>query len=118
VLFATLAFAGCASVPTRVGDSQFGVASWYGKQFAGRRTASGSYFNPREMTAAHRTLPFGTRILVTRVDDEEEHSVIVTVTDRGPYAKDRIIDLSYAAARKLGFAKAGTAKVKLEILRQ
>jgi rare lipoprotein A len=72
-----------------------GMASWYGARFAGHRTASGERFNPGDYTAAHRTLPFGTRV---RVTDAEGDSVIVRINDRGPFARGRVIDLSQAAA--------------------
>ncbi|HZK75336.1 MAG TPA: septal ring lytic transglycosylase RlpA family protein [Candidatus Kapabacteria bacterium] len=97
------------------GTSQMrGVASWYGKEFNKRRTASGVRFNTHAMMAAHRTLPFGTKVRVTNLVNHK--SCIVEITDRGPYARGRIIDLSYAAAEKLGMAEAGVANVQLEIL--
>jgi rare lipoprotein A len=91
-----------------------GVASWYGKEFNRRRTASGVRFNTHAMMAAHRTLPFGTRVRVTNLENQK--SCIVEITDRGPYSHGRIIDLSYAAAEKLGMTEAGVANVQLEIL--
>lgn len=88
-----------------------GLASWYGKEFHGRTTASGRKFNMYEMTAAHPTLPIGTEVRVTNLANER--SVIVVVTDRGPFTKGRIIDLSWAAARYLGFVSHGTARVRV-----
>ena len=91
-----------------------GRASYYGRRFAGRQTASGERFNPSAYTAAHRTLPFGSRIRVTNLHNDRE--VVVRINDRGPYAHGRIIDLSRAAAQALGFIHAGTAAVRLELL--
>lgn len=91
---------------------QKGMASWYGPDFAGRRTSSGARFDPAEMTAAHRTLPLGTRLLVT--SRATGRSVVVTVNDRGPYLHSRIIDLSRAAALRLGMVHAGVGSVVLK----
>lgn len=91
-----------------------GVASWYGAQFAGQRTASGDTFDPSELTAAHRTLAFGTVVRVTHLDTGR--SVEVEITDRGPYVKGREIDLSRAAAETIGLVGKGHAKVMLEVL--
>ncbi len=99
------------SMPVRAGD---GLASYYGAQFHGRRTASGERFDQHAMTAAHRTLRFGTRLRVTHARNGQ--SVIVTVNDRGPFVRDRIIDLSRAAARRLGMLGAGVAPVRLEVV--
>jgi len=94
--------------------SQVGVASWYGPNFNGRRTASGEVFDMYELTAAHRSLPFGTLVRVTRLDNGA--SVVVRINDRGPFRKDRVIDLSYAAALKIGLVASGTATVRLEVV--
>lgn len=91
-----------------------GEASYYGDKFAGQTTANGETFDPSDMTAAHRTLPFDTRVRVTRVDGGE--SVTVRINDRGPYADDRIIDLSRAAAREIGMIEEGVVEVRIEIL--
>jgi rare lipoprotein A (peptidoglycan hydrolase) len=91
-----------------------GVASWYGYPHHGRLTASGRRFNMSELTAAHRTLPLGTRLRVTNLGNGR--AVTVTITDRGPFVKRRVIDLSYAAAREIGMIGPGTAPVQLEIL--
>jgi len=86
-----------------------GGASWYGEKFAGKRTASGERFNPNAMMAAHRTLPFGARVRVT--ERRSGRSVTVRIVDRGPHVRGRVIDVSKAAARKLGFLGRGTARV-------
>ena len=90
--------------------SQHGMASWYGRHFHGRRTASGATFNTNDLTAAHPSLPIGTKLLVTSQDTGR--SVVVTVNDRGPF-NSRIIDLSHAAAAKIGMLGAGTAHVTI-----
>jgi len=91
-----------------------GRASWYGPRFRGQQTASGERFNPSELTAAHRSLPFGTRVRVTNLRNGA--SVVVRINDRGPYAAGRIIDLSRAAAQAIGVRRTGTAPVRLEVL--
>ncbi|WP_133774637.1 septal ring lytic transglycosylase RlpA family protein [Enterovirga rhinocerotis] len=88
-----------------------GVASWYGPRFHGRKTASGERFNQNDMTAAHRTLPFGTRVKV--VDETTGRSVVVRINDRGPFAHGRVIDLSKAASEALGMGGRGVARVTL-----
>jgi rare lipoprotein A len=92
-----------------------GVASYYGNELAGNRTASGERFNPNGMTAAHRSLPLGTKLRVTNLSNGQD--VIVRVNDRGPFAKSRLIDLSLGAARDIGMVRTGTARVSVEILR-
>lgn len=97
------------------GDTtQRGVASWYGPGFHGRKTASGKRYNQNAMTAASRTLPLGTRVMVTNLDNGKK--VEVTINDRGPYVDNRIIDLSRAAARKIGMIKPGTAPVRVDVI--
>lgn len=91
-----------------------GVASWYGPDFHGRKTANGEVYDKERLTAAHRTLPFGTYVRVESLDSGA--SVIVRVNDRGPFAKDRIIDLSEAAARIVGMIPTGTARVRLTVV--
>jgi rare lipoprotein A (peptidoglycan hydrolase) len=93
---------------------QVGKASWYGKQFHNRRTASGKRFNTYALMAAHRTLPFGTLVKVTNLSNGK--TCVVEIADRGPYIGNRIIDLSYAAANELDFASKGTANVKVDVL--
>jgi rare lipoprotein A len=91
---------------------QTGQASWYGAAHHGKRTASGAIYDQTKLTAAHRSLPFGTRVQVTNVSNGK--SVEVEITDRGPYAGNRIIDLSRAAASALGMIESGTATVRVE----
>ena len=91
---------------------QFGTASWYGPGFHGHETASGETFNQHALTAAHRTLPLGTEAKVTNLATGQ--SVIVKINDRGPYVKGRHLDLSRAAAKRIGLIKRGIAKVKIE----
>jgi rare lipoprotein A len=103
-------------MPRPRGDGlETGIASWYGQEFHGRPTSSREVFDMNDMTAAHRTLTFGTYLMVTNLDNER--SAVVRVNDRGPFARGRIIDLSYAAARVLGVVGPGTARVRLEILK-
>lgn len=96
---------------SHIGD---GMASYYSNEFNGSRTASGERFDPSGMTAAHRTLSFGSHVAVTNLANGKE--VVVRVNDRGPWGKGRIIDISYAAARQIGMDRSGTARVKLELL--
>ena len=91
-----------------------GIASWYGPGFHGRRSASGERFNQNALTAAHRYLPFGTRVRVTNLNNGR--SVVVRINDRGPYSGRRIIDLSAGAARAIGMIRSGTAQVRVEVL--
>lgn len=91
-----------------------GYASWYGPGFDGNYSASGEVFNQNALTAAHPSLPFGTRVRVTNVDNGE--SVVVRINDRGPYAHNRVIDLSAGAARVIGLIQSGVAPVSLEVL--
>lgn len=100
---------GCAGVG---GYRQVGTASWYGKFHHGRRTASGARFDMYALTAAHRSLPFGSRIRVT--NRANGRSVVLTVNDRGPFVSGRFLDVSYRAARELNFARAGLATVLVE----
>jgi rare lipoprotein A len=99
----------------KVKRTQLGVASFYGPEFAERPTASGELFDPRAMTAAHRTLPLGTRVRVTNLENGRQ--TVVRINDRGPYRNNRVIDLSRAAARKLGFVQDGIAHVRIEVLK-
>ncbi len=92
-----------------------GVASYYGRELAGNRTASGERFNPGALTAAHRTLPLGSKLRVTNKSNGK--SVVVRINDRGPFAKKRVVDVSLAAAQQIGMVRAGTAMVNLELLR-
>jgi rare lipoprotein A (peptidoglycan hydrolase) len=107
-----LGLVGCSKEPVHTLQ---GVASWYGQPHHGRLTASGRPFNMYELTAAHRTLPLGTRLRVTNLGNGR--AVTVTITDRGPFVRQRVLDLSYAAAREIGMIGPGTASVQLEILK-
>ena len=88
------------------------IASWYGQKYAGRLTASGSIFNPKDLTAAHKTLPFGTRLLV----ENGQNNVFVTITDRGPFIFGRELDLSLAAFERLAQKEAGLIQVTYKVL--
>jgi rare lipoprotein A len=124
-LFSIVAF-GCASSPRfvvreppEVATSsaafvQDGIASYYAEEFHGRKTSNGETYDMNDLTAAHQTLPFGTIVKVT--NKATGRSVIVRINDRGPFLKDRIIDLSKGAAEKIGMIGPGTAEVHLEIL--
>ena len=94
---------------------QVGVASWYGPGFHGRLTASGERFDQNDLTAAHRNLPLGSEVRVTNL--ENGRTVTVEINDRGPYVKNRVLDLSKAAARRLGIIENGVAKVRIEATR-
>ena len=91
-----------------------GIASWYGEEFDGRKTASGEQFSMDEMTACHPTLPFGSEVKVVNL--RNHRSVVVRITDRAELVKGRAIDLSYAAAQKLNMTKSGVARVSIEVL--
>ncbi|MEO8891804.1 MAG: septal ring lytic transglycosylase RlpA family protein, partial [Coleofasciculaceae cyanobacterium] len=91
-----------------------GMASWYGPGFNGNQSASGEIYNQNAMTAAHKSLPFGTRVRVTNLDNGL--TAVVRINDRGPYAYGRVIDLSAAAARALGVMQSGVAPVRLDVL--
>ena len=105
----------CATTGPLAGGraEEVGTASYYGRELNGRRTASGEVFDMNELTAAHRTLPFGTRVRVTNLKNGRH--TVVRINDRGPFRRGRIIDLSYAAARKLGFVGRGLAKVRIAV---
>ncbi|NPA10859.1 MAG: septal ring lytic transglycosylase RlpA family protein [Epsilonproteobacteria bacterium] len=100
------------SVP--VGWTQRGIASWYGPNFHGRYTSNGEVYNMYALTAAHKTLPMNTMVKVTNLNNGK--SVVVRVNDRGPFVAGRIIDLSYAAGKRIGLDVTGTAPVKLEVV--
>ena len=102
-----------SGTPTQV---EYGVASWYGGRWIGRLTANGETYRAADLTAAHKKLPFNTRVRV--VDLKTGNSLIVRINNRGPYVKGRIIDLSVAAAKKLGTYDRGLAKVRIEALRE
>jgi rare lipoprotein A len=95
---------------------QTGFASWYGSDFKGRKTASGEHYDPEEMTAAHRTLPFGTVVRVINLRNDK--SVTVRITNRGPFVRGWIIDVSRAAARQLNMMKSGVIRVRIEVIQK
>lgn len=98
-------------LPSEEGFVQVGIASWYGKKFHQKKTSSGEIYNMYDMTAAHKTLPFGTYVKVKNLSNSKE--LVVKINDRGPFVKQRIIDLSYGAAREIGLIGPGTARVHL-----
>jgi rare lipoprotein A len=106
--------AGHPKKATKSPPYQVGVASWYGEQFQGKETASGEPFNMEDFTAAHPTLPLGTYVKVTNL--RNSRSVVVRINDRGPVVDGRIIDLSYNAARSLGFKDNGLQRVRLDLV--
>jgi len=97
-----------------IGFTQKGLASWYGPKFHGNKTSIGETFDMYKMTAAHKTLPLPSKVLVTNLENGKQ--IVVRVNDRGPFVKDRIIDLSFAAAKALEFDKKGTELVAVEVL--
>jgi len=113
------AISGCSTVqyktdPTLIGFTEHGVASFYSLKYQFRKTSSGERFNQLALTAAHRTLPFGTKVLVINL--ENTRSVIVKVNDRGPFIDGRIIDLTRYAFSKIGDTEKGLIKVKIEVI--
>jgi len=104
-----------AAAPSSVPDYTYhetGIAAWHGRELHGRKTASGETFDMNALSAAHRTLPLGTSLRVTNLENLK--SITVRITDRGPLERSRVLDLSYGAARELGFVSQGTARVRLE----
>jgi peptidoglycan lytic transglycosylase len=123
IVLPLLFLAACSIPPAKVAippiapgtrPSQTGIASWYGPGFHGKATASGAIYNQNDLTAAHQTLPMGSRVLVTNL--QNSNTVEVTINDRGPFAKGRILDLSYAAGRALGMIAPGTIPVRLDVI--
>ncbi|MCD7059101.1 septal ring lytic transglycosylase RlpA family protein [Pelagibacterium xiamenense] len=106
--------AASAAEPSQIVQTVNGVASWYGGRFHGRLTANGERYNMYALTAAHRSLPFGTQVRVT--NHTNGRSVIVRINDRGPYVGNRVIDLSQQAATEIGMVNAGVANVTIDIL--
>ncbi len=108
--------AGCASTDAinPHGYDKTGVASYYGAKHHGKRTASGERFNQHGLTAAHRQLPFGTRVKVTNLNNDK--SCVVRINDRGPHTRGRLIDVSREAAEQLGMLRSGTAQVRVQAL--
>ena len=101
-------------IPSAVGFSERGIASWYGKKFHGRMTSNGERYDMHAMTAAHKTLPMHTTLLVTNL--ENGRRTVVRVNDRGPFVQGRIIDLSYRAAKEIGMVSAGVARVQIQAI--
>lgn len=121
ILFAIVIASGCATAPKPQMQSQtqpqmlHGVASWYGQEFAGRTTANGEIFDPMLLTAAHRSLPFGTVVDVS--NPKTGQTVRVRINDRGPYIGGRMIDLSYAAAQQIGLVDPGSGEVDVTVVK-
>lgn len=101
-------------LPSAEGFSQTGIASWYGKPFHGRKTSNGETYDMYSRTAAHKTLPMHTHLLVENLDNGKE--IVLRVNDRGPFVRGRVIDLSYTGAKELGVLKKGTARVRISAL--
>ena len=121
VVLLAITLSGCAHktratvpAPAKIGDTETGIASWYGEPYNGRRAASGEIFDMQQFTAAHRSLPFNTWVEVADLDNGKR--VEVRIIDRGPFVNGRIIDLSLAAARSLEMLGPGTARVRLRII--
>ena len=114
-LFLTACASGPISHSDAVGFEESGGASYYANKYQGRKTASGELFNQKAMTAAHKRLPFGTKVKVTNVDNGK--SVVVRVNDRGPFVSGRIIDLSKSAFERIGNTRHGVIEVEIEVLR-
>ena len=116
VLASSALISGCAVLnAAKIGATQEGIASYYSNDFQGRKTSSGEIFDNSKLTAAHRTFPFGTVVRVTNLATCAD--VEVRINDRGPVKRERIIDLSLAAARAIGLERAGLAKVRIEVLK-
>lgn len=118
-VLALLVLSACGSTPksgSRVssGHSESGMASYYGNEFHGRKTANGERFDQGKLTAAHRTMPFGTRVRVTNT--QNGRSVVVRVNDRGPFVKGRIIDLSSSAFKSIASINAGVVPVRVQVI--
>lgn len=118
LLFALALLAtGCATTGAGIrgaSRTEFGTASYYSSEYNGQRTASGRRYDECRLTAAHRSYPFGAQVRVTNL--ENHRHVVVTITDRGPYGRGRVIDVSRRAARDLGFLAEGTARVRVDLL--
>lgn len=105
---------GAGAMAPDPGETTTGEASYYADRFIGQRTASGERYDPDALTAAHRSLPFGTRVRVTRLSDGQ--SVVVRINDRGPFVQGRVIDVSHAAARQLDMMREGVVSVTVEVI--
>lgn len=118
-LFITFSFSGCSTKqyrtdPSLVGYSEQGIASFYAMKFLFRKTASGEHFNQLALTAAHRTLPFGTKVRITNLSNNK--SVIVRINDRGPFIKGRVIDLTRYAFSRIADTDLGVITVRIEVI--
>ena len=102
------------NIPSLRGEIWYGNASWYGRKFHGKKTSSGEKFNRNKLTAAHKTLPFNTKVLVTSL--RNNRSVVVRINDRGPFVGDRIIDLSEAAAKELDLKDQGVTSIRMQVV--
>ena len=102
--------------PARIGETQTGIASWYGVPYNGRRSANGEIYDMEKLTAAHRSLPFDTWVEVTNLSNNKR--VDVRITDRGPFVNGRIIDLSLAAAREIDLVAAGIVRVRIKVIKK
>ncbi len=115
VVLLALAFSGCAMAPMMSAmGTQEGIASYYSNEFQGCKTSNGEIFDNSKFTAAHRTYPFGTIVKVTNLSTNAQ--VEVRINDRGPVKQERVIDLSYAAAKAIGIDRSGLGKVRLEVV--
>ena len=115
ILIAGCCFLGKPKVEEWDGQKRYkGIASWYGKDFHGKKTSNGEVYNMNLLTAAHRSIPFNSMVEVKNLQNGKK--VVVRINDRGPFVRGRIIDLSYAAAKKIDSVEAGVVKVKLKIL--
>ena len=118
ILLLLTVMAGCATTGARPGvearAEAAGLASYFASRYDGHPTASGARYDERRLTAAHRTLPFGTRVRVTNI--QNGRSVVVTIIDRGPFRAGRVIDVSKRAATELGFLREGIAQVRLDVV--
>ena len=114
ILVLTTAVGSATCRPPETPRPMFGRASWYGKVFQGKRTASGERFNTRDLTAAHRTLPLGSRVLVTNL--KNGRSVVVRINDRGPVIRSRMLDMSYGTALALDVGKDGVVEVRVDVI--
>jgi rare lipoprotein A len=101
-------------IPAPIGETETGIASWYGAPYDGRRSANGEVYDMEKLTAAHRSLPFDTWVEVTNLDNKKH--VDVRITDRGPFVNGRIIDLSLAAAREIDMVGAGIVRVRIKVI--
>lgn len=115
-LFQKLAFIDGGTVSLPLNQYEIGTASWYGSYFQGRPTASTEPYNMHALTAAHKELPLGTVVRVTNLENKKQ--VVVRINDRGPYVGERVIDMSYAGARQLGYVGKGVTNVLIEILKE